>query len=49
LDVNGKVVLERNGLNTHDIDLNISELSSGIYMAKIQTKRGVETLQWVKI
>lgn len=48
LDVNGKVVLERYGVNAHDLDLNISEFSSGIYMARIQTDRGVETLQWVK-
>lgn len=48
VDVNGKVILEMNELNTNNILLNISDFSNGIYLAKIQTERGAETLQWVK-
>jgi len=48
LDVNGKVITERSEVYTHSIELNISEFSSGIYMARIHTERGVETLQWIK-
>lgn len=48
LDVNGRIVNEINNTNSDNVQVNISELNSGVYFVKVQTEFGVGTSKIVK-
>ena len=47
-DINGRVVNEVNNSNLDFIQVNISDLSSGVYFVKIQSELGVGTTKIIK-
>jgi Secretion system C-terminal sorting domain/Cleaved Adhesin Domain len=48
LDINGRVVNQVNGSSTDAIQVNVSELNSGVYFVKVQSDLGVGTSKIIK-
>ncbi len=47
MDLTGKVVYTKNA-DTVQLDLNLSELAAGVYIAKVKTNKGAETVKLIK-
>ena len=48
LDINGRVVNQTNTTASENVQINISNLNSGVYFVKIQSELGVGTSKFIK-
>ncbi len=48
LDINGRIVNQVNGSSTDAIQVNVSELNSGVYFVRVQSDLGVGTSKIIK-
>jgi len=48
LDINGRIVNQVNGSSTESIQVNVSELNSGVYFVRVQSDLGVGTSKIIK-
>jgi len=48
LDVNGRIILNKNNLNSNTTNIDVSNLKSGIYMAIVENESGVEKTKFIK-
>lgn len=46
-DLSGKLISELNS-NSNKVEMNLSQLNSDVYIAKIQTKEGIQTIKLIK-
>lgn len=48
VDVNGRIVLENNFSGLENIQMNVSELNTGLYFVKVQSELGIGTSRIIK-
>lgn len=46
-DLSGKLISELNS-NSNKVEMNLSQLNAGVYIAKIQTQKGIQTIKLIK-
>lgn len=48
LDMTGKTIISKEGNQTNEISVDVASLNPAIYLVKINTEKGIETMRFVK-